>query len=115
MKQLAGILFLAGWLLPVSAEADASDALGEQAKTILQAHCADCHGGGKAAKGGFGFVLDRDQLVSRLLVLPGKAGQSELFLRIQQGEMPPPDRKSRPNQAELIVLKRWIDAGAPSF
>jgi hypothetical protein len=116
MKQLAGFLLLASWLfVPLSAWADPSDSLGDQAKTILQAHCADCHGGGKAAKGGFGFVLDRDQLVSRRLVLPGKAGQSELFLRIQQGEMPPPARKTRPNQAELTVLKRWIDAGAPLF
>ena len=46
-------------------------------------------------KGGFGFVLDRDQLVSRLLVVPGKAGQSDLMLRVQQGEMPPPSRKLR--------------------
>jgi hypothetical protein len=115
MKQLAAFLVLAGWLPPAAAWADAVDSLGEQAKAILQVHCADCHGGGKAVKGGFGFVLDRDQLVSRLLVLPGKASQSDLFLRIQQGEMPPPARKPRPNQAEQTVLKRWIDAGAPSF
>ncbi len=116
MKRLAGLLLVAGcWLVPGSAWADPADALGDQARSILQAHCAGCHGGGKAAKGGFGFVLDRDQLVSRLLVVPGKAGQSELFLRIQHGEMPPPARKARPKPAELTVLKRWIDAGAPAF
>src|SRR6185312_6623741 len=63
------------WLLPflgvalVPIPAPAGDAAApKEARAILQAHCAACHGGGKAAKGGFGYVLDRDLLVSRLLV-----------------------------------------------
>src|SRR5437879_1697869 len=84
-----GFLLLAGWLaMPQHAWGQAADPLGEKAKAVLQTHCAGCHAGGKA-KGGFGFVLDREQLVSRLLVVPGKANQSDLFLRISQNEMPP--------------------------
>ena len=116
MKKLLWLLFVPGiavWPAPASAGGPAP--LGQEAKAILQANCASCHGGGKAAKGGFGFVLDRDLLVSRYLVAPGQAAQSDLFMRIQQGEMPPPSSKQRPSQAELKILQRWIEAGAPAF
>jgi len=112
MKELRLLVFL---LSPSAALAGAPAPLGQEAKAILQTHCAACHGGGKATKGGFGFVLDRDRLVSRLLVTPGKASQSDLFQRIQQGEMPPKSSTTKPSQAELKILERWIDAGAPAF
>jgi hypothetical protein len=100
---------------PQAAAADPPPALPAQARAVLQAHCAGCHGGGKAAKGGFGFVLDRELLVGRRLVVPGKADQSDLYLRVREGEMPPPSRKNRPSPHELQLLGRWIDAGAPLF
>jgi mono/diheme cytochrome c family protein len=108
-------LLLALGVAASPAAADPPDPTSAQARSILQTYCADCHGGGKAAKGGFGFVLDRDRLVSRQLVVPGKAGASDLLLRIEQGEMPPPARKQRPTPAELNLLKQWIDGGAPAF
>ena len=86
MKNLAAALSAALFMATPSTQAEAPKALAAQAKAILQSHCADCHGGGKASKGGFGFVLDREQLVSRLLVVPGKGGQSELLARIQHVE-----------------------------
>src|SRR6516165_3838406 len=102
-------------LAPFAGAADPPDPLGQEARQILQAHCASCHGGGKAVKGGFGFVLDRERLVSRQLVVPGKASASDLLLRMQQGEMPPPAKMPRPSPAELKTIERWIDAGAPAF
>lgn len=113
MKRLLLVMGALG-LSSSSATAGAAS-LGPDAKAILQAHCAGCHGGGKAIKGGFGFVLDRDLLIGRLLVTPGQASQSDLFLRAQQGEMPPKSSKTRPSAGELKVLQRWIDAGAPPF
>lgn len=104
-----------GLMLTRTASAGEPSSLGKDAKAILQAHCAGCHGGGTATKGGFGYVLDRDSLVGRSLVVPGQASRSDLFTRIQLGEMPPKSAKSRPTQTELKVLQRWIDAGAPSF
>lgn len=116
MRKLVWLLLAPGMVLsPLTARGDPSDPVGEQARAILQAHCARCHGGGQATKGGFGFVLDRDRLVGRQLVVPGKAGASDLVLRIEQGEMPPPDVKQRPSPGELNILKKWIDAGAPAF
>ncbi len=99
---------------PSAASADPPETVSRQAAAILRTYCAGCHGGGKAAKGGFGFVLDRDRLVSRELVVPGKADASDLFLRIAHGEMPP-KQKQRPTTAELALLKEWIDAGAGPF
>jgi mono/diheme cytochrome c family protein len=117
MKNAVSLLLASAVLLaPRSARADPPQlqTLAGQARAVLQAHCAGCHGGGKAVKGGFGFVLDRDLLISRLLVVPGKARESDLFLRVQQGEMPP-RAKPRPRPADIQVLERWIDAGAPAF
>lgn len=115
MRRAGFGLALALLLSPRALRANDPISLGIEAKAILQTHCANCHGGGKAAKGGFGFVLDREQLVGRNLILPGKPGQSDLFQRIQQGEMPPPGRKERPGAAEINTLKKWIEAGAPPF
>src|SRR5436190_1504535 len=115
MRKCAWVLLAPGLLLTsLSARADAPDPSAQEARSILQTHCAACHGGGKA-KGGFGFVLDRDRLISRQLVVPGKADTSDLFLRIAQGEMPPPSQKRRLTQAELKTLKQWIDSGAAAF
>ncbi len=113
MKQFLWLLGLLGFAS--SSALAGSGAPGPDARAILQAHCAGCHGGGKASKGGFGFVLDRDRLIGRLLVTPGQAAQSDLFLRVQQGEMPPKSSQTRPSIAELKVLERWIAAGAPPF
>lgn len=116
MKHVRVVLVAIGFAInPGAALPNDPAPLGQEAKAILQANCAGCHGGGKAAKGGFGFVLDRDRLVSGRLITPGDAGQSDLFLRIQQREMPPPSAKQRPSVAEVKILQRWIDAGAPAF
>jgi hypothetical protein len=87
--------------------------LSAQARAVLQTHCASCHGADGKAKGGFDYVLDRERLVNRNKVVPGKAAQSQLFLRVRDGEMPPVGRKA-PSADEIAVLERWIDAGAPA-
>ncbi len=93
------------------ARADDAD-LAAKARAVLQAHCKDCHGGDGKAKGGFDYVLDRERLVNRNKIVPGKAAQSPLFLRVRDGQMPPVGRKA-PSADDLAVLERWIDAGAP--
>src|ERR1051325_1444876 len=113
-RLLAAILCFAfpSW---AAAAAPPHGPLAQEARDILQTHCGNCHAGGKAAKGGFGFVLDRDRLISRQLILPGKASGSELFARIDNGEMPPPSVQKRLTPAEIKTLRQWIDAGAPQF
>jgi WD40 repeat protein/mono/diheme cytochrome c family protein len=86
-----------------------------QAQGVLNANCAGCHGPAGKSKGGFGYVLDRERLVARQKVVPGKPAESELYERCRSGEMPPAGAKARLTEADLATLKKWIDAGAPAW
>ncbi len=92
----------------------AANTLADQAKAVLNAHCAACHGKPGSAKGGFDYVLDRERLVAREQVVPGKADDSPLLLRLRKGEMPPAPRPA-PTAVEVDIVRRWIAAGAPAF
>ena len=105
--------FLTCALLTQTAPLQAADAeLAKKAFSLLEKHCAACHSPGSKAKGGFGFILDRDRLVARAVVVPGKADESPLFQRVRAGEMPPAG-KPTPGADDVALLRRWIDAGAP--
>src|SRR5205807_2113708 len=84
-----------------------------QAHAVLQKHCAQCHSG-LQSKGGLGYVLDRDRLLARGKVVAGRPDESLLWQRVADGEMPPPKRP-RLSAEETAALKRWIEAGAPTF
>jgi mono/diheme cytochrome c family protein len=99
-------------VLPSLASATEPD-LAERARAILNTHCQRCHSPEGQAKGGFSYVLDRDRLVARGKVVPGNATDSELLQRIEAGEMPPPGKGPRLSRDEILVLRRWIEAGAP--
>jgi mono/diheme cytochrome c family protein len=86
-----------------------------KAEAVLAAHCSACHANGKA-RGGFGYALERERLVARQKVVPGKPADSELYERVRSGEMPPAGgARPRPSDADLAVLKQWIEAGAPAW
>jgi mono/diheme cytochrome c family protein len=116
MRRTAIRLFAACLTLASVAEACAAgpESLAESARAVLEKHCAACHGSPGTAKGGFGYVLDRNRLVARSQIVPGKAAESPLFQRVEQGEMPPAGRQPRPTDNEVTLLRRWIDAGAPA-
>src|SRR5262245_6106219 len=106
---------LASAMLAGNSRARAAEDTATQARAVLQAHCAGCHGPGGTAKGGFDYLLDRDRLVARGQVVPGRAGESVLYQRVRDGEMPPPGERQRPTTDALAALRHWIDAGAPAF
>jgi hypothetical protein len=108
---------LTATLLAAAGAAHAADVDFErQIRPLLVERCGDCHGPDtqesslrldvkhRALKGGdFGPVI-----------LPGKAGESELVRRITTADkkkMMPPDG-DRLTAAEVALLERWIDAGA---
>src|SRR5262249_19433172 len=91
-----------------------TDGIASAAKAVLEKSCARCHANGQS-EGGFGFVLDAQQLVERKKVIAGDSAKSRLFKKVQSGEMPPEDEKPRPTAGEIAALKAWIDAGAPAF
>ncbi len=98
---------------PARADVDPAK-LAAAAKAVLEKTCARCHAGGQS-EGGFGFVLDVEQLAAKRKIVRGDAAKSRLFKKVQAGEMPPEDEKPRPTADEVAALKAWIDAGAPAL
>ena len=81
-----------------------------KAQAVLKTHCHRCHGKDGTDKGGFHYVLDRDKLLARNKVVPGKPAASEIYKRAAAGEMPPPEQKLRPDKNDLTALEQWIAA-----
>src|SRR5579864_5756716 len=110
----ACVLALAGVSPLTGAEPDRQD-LARKAQQVLTTHCYRCHGKGGANEGGFNYALDRRRLLERRKVVPGNPAKSRLYRRLANEDMPPPDEKPRPSAADIALLKRWIEAGAPDF
>ena len=85
-------------------------------RKILKVHCLHCHGEVGVKEGNLDLRLRRFMVKggdSGAAIVPGKSDQSELIARIVAKEMPPED-KHMP-QAEIDILKRWIDQGAKTL
>jgi hypothetical protein len=83
-------------------------------RPLLEAKCLRCHGD-KTRKAD----LDLRTLATILkggesgpAVVPGKPEMSLLFEKVHEGMMPP-GKKDRLLEAEVALLRRWIEAGAP--
>jgi serine/threonine-protein kinase len=102
-------------LLLATGPAAAADDLAARAKEVFRGHCAECHSGTRARAGV--NTLDRDALVKKEKVVPGKPDDSIVFQLITAADetvMPPKGRP--PLTAEQIdVIRKWIVAGAPPF
>jgi WD40 repeat protein len=83
----------------------------QDAARVLQQRCFGCHNQPRAAR--TRFVGDRNTMVQDGRVVPGNANQSLLFQRMTGGRIMPPS--GRLPDAELSIIKRWIDAGAPDW
>ena len=94
--------------------ADDPKRLAQQAQAVLKTHCYRCHGQDGSIEGALNYVTDLAKLVARKKVVPNDVKGSRLFRRVDDGTMPPPDENPRPSAAEVAVLKKWIEAGAPA-
>src|SRR4051794_34015603 len=88
--------------------------LAGRAQAVLSKSCHACHGQGGSARGGLSFILDREQLVPRGLVVPGKPAESELYRKVRDREMPPPSKPPL-DAAAANTLRDWIATGAPAL
>ncbi len=88
--------------------------LAQQAQAVLKTHCYRCHGQDGSIEGSLNYVTDLAKLVARKKVVPNDPKGSRLYKRTDDGTMPPPDENPRPSAAELAILKKWIEAGAPA-
>jgi WD40 repeat protein/mono/diheme cytochrome c family protein len=105
-----------GFLLLMSLPAAAIDEKQELAgkvQAVFKANCYRCHGQNGSIEGGVNYIGDLSKLVARKKVLPGNADGSRLFKRLDEGTMPPPEESPRPSPADVALVKKWIDAGAP--
>lgn len=107
---LAAVL---GLVTSATSTAESPPELAQKAKTILQAKCHSCHGEGGSSDGNINFMLDRNRLVKRRKIVPGKSVESVLFRQVKTGTMPKGDEPL--SKDELDTLKRWIDGGAIDF
>jgi hypothetical protein len=110
---LLALLGLLPSACPLVADPGPND-LAARAQAILKANCHRCHGQEGAVEGGLNYILDRDKLIARHKIVPGKAEQSPLFKRVHSRKMPPAGEEPRPSAADIALIKQWIDAGAPS-
>ncbi len=115
-----GVLLWCG-LASYALQAQSSEDLSQQARSILSNRCFACHGPDEA-KIEAGLRLD-DNSKSQLplpsgnrAIVPGKPEASELLNRIvakdESERMPPPQFGSRLTEQEIAILRRWIEEGA---
>jgi len=110
---ICGFLTLAVFLFsPI--KANAQNEISKRAKAVLEKHCVACHNG-DYGENGFSFVLQQPRLVAKKYVTPGNLKDSPLYQRISKEEMPPGDVKQRPSKEDVVIIREWIEAGAPDF
>jgi hypothetical protein len=89
-----------------------------QIRPILAENCFACHGpDDKARKAKLRLDTKEGALGRAGLIVPGKADESELIVRVTSQEptehMPPPKSGKKLTAAQIDLLKKWIGAGAP--
>src|SRR5947208_1172268 len=84
--------------------------LGAEVRGVFAAKCAGCHGPDLAKpKGRFGYVLDLRKVASNPeIMIPSRPDESELWVLVSHGEMPPPDSPHGPlSAAEKEIIRAW--------
>ena len=99
-------------VLPLLIAAEPEPSFEKQVAPLLKSRCLKCHNPAKARG-----ELDLTTRASLLkggqtgaAVVPGKVADSLLFAKAHDGKMPPGQPLAA---AEVDLLRRWIDAGAP--
>jgi hypothetical protein len=98
-----------------AARAEGPPSFERNVRPILKAHCFHCHGENAKPKARLDLRLVRTMKqggVSGAAVVPGEREESLLWIKVDEGEMPPVDKKLSAREKE--VLAAWIDRGAPT-
>ncbi len=109
------VLLLAVVPLGAIAAAERPLSFNRDVRPILSDKCFFCHGPEDKHRAA-DLRLDRSDAAYGVAIEPGSADDSELIARIldpdPEVQMPPPETGKRVTEAELNVLRRWIDEGA---
>jgi ankyrin repeat protein len=113
VRLLTYVLVVLGFTMPAHAQAPKID-FKRDVQPILKEHCISCHGPTQQMNG---FRLDRRSAAMRggtfPVIGPGNATGSRFYLRLigtQFGQQMPP--AGRLDNAQIDILKNWIDQGA---
>jgi hypothetical protein len=101
------------WVDRVGAADSAAPTFEKDVRPILKQHCLLCHGEEENPKGKLDLRLKRFAErggTSGAVLVPGKPDESLMLIRIQDGEMPPGEKKVPPEQ--IAVIEKWIASGA---
>jgi mono/diheme cytochrome c family protein len=81
---------------------------------ILKTSCVKCHGVEKVSRGLDLTTFEKmmNGSIKGPVVVPGNAEKSNLFSLAKQGKMPKQGQKL--SEAQLEILRSWIDSGAPN-
>jgi hypothetical protein len=116
---IVGVMCSAASAQEESRPADAANPaeLAKKAQAMLKTYCYRCHGIDFKAPdlNVLDFkVLTGERKNTDPYIVAGKSGDSYLWTRLEGGDMPPENQK-RPSEEEKLIIKQWIDAGAPAF
>ena len=117
LLMVVGLLIVSACQPVTLRAADPQRDLASEVRAVFASRCAGCHGPNLAKpRGRFGYVLDLKRVASNPeMVVPGSAGESELWELVRRGEMPPEDSPTGALTAsQKEVIRSWIDAGAPA-
>ena len=121
MKQIPRTLFLVPPLLALFGCAEKPASYSADVKPFLDKYCIRCHGQGGEGAEASGFRMDDyDSLMQGTkhgaVVKAGDSFTSALVMLVEGRADPslrmPHDEGEKPTQAEIDVVKAWIDQGA---
>jgi WD40 repeat protein/mono/diheme cytochrome c family protein len=112
-RRAVALCLLLPAVAPLRADEPNAD-LARRAHAVLETNCWRCHGKDGNVEGGMNYILDRERLVARRKLIPGKPDESPLYKRVAAGKMPPPGEHPRPSADDVALLRQWIEAGAPA-
>jgi hypothetical protein len=118
-RALAAVALLAGSLLAQNAGGAQSPArvdFQREIRPILSENCFLCHGPDSASRQA-GLRLDHREAVLGKVITPGNSAASLLYQRITDPDpasrMPLAESRRSLTPAQIALIKRWIDQGAP--
>lgn len=79
-----------------------------QVEDILNRTCGECHGANGRREAGMNYIEDLDQLANNGKIVPGRADESPIVVRIRNGTMPPPNY-APPTPDEIEQIAQFID------
>ncbi|MFM7099905.1 MAG: DUF1549 domain-containing protein, partial [Verrucomicrobiota bacterium] len=117
-----GMLMLGPTVFPAAAAGPEEIRFSRDVLPLLSDHCFSCHGPDEKGRQG-GLRLDTLEGArgagksGQVAVVPGRPAESELLRRVLNTDpddrMPPPRANKPLSAAQVDLLRRWIEGGAP--